>query len=109
MVEKDIVVEIKANDIIKLLELKHPSDKFLTVTECKCGPSWTVDRTPRLDMWVMKKSYSKPDFIGYEVKVARNDFMRDEKWIEYLPYCTSFYFVSPPDIIKSDETIYMYL
>jgi hypothetical protein len=29
--------------------------------------------------------------------------MRDEKWRGYLPYCNSFYFVCPPNIIQPEE------
>lgn len=94
---------ICASDISKLLRQKHPVDKFLSVEECKTGSSWFATRCARLDMWVMARSWAHPRFIGYEIKVNRQDFLRDTKWQDYLKYCTEFYFVSPPDIIAPEE------
>jgi len=54
-------------------------------------------------MWVMARSYASPRFIGYEIKVNRQDFLRDVKWQDYLPYCTEFYFVAPAGIIDPTE------
>lgn len=54
-------------------------------------------------MWVMARSWAHPRFIGCEIKVSRSDFLNDNKWQNYLPYCTEFYFVSPPGIIGPEE------
>ncbi len=94
---------ITANDISRLLHQKHSVEKFLCVDECKTGSTWFSSRCPRLDLWVMARSYTNARFIGYEIKVSRQDFLRDIKWAEYLKYCTEFYFVTPPDIIDPAE------
>jgi hypothetical protein len=51
----------------------------------------------------MSRSWARPRFLGYEIKVARSDFLNDHKWVEYLDYCTEFYFVAPPNVIQKDE------
>ena len=56
-----------------------------------------------MDAWVMIKSWTQLNFIGYEIKVDRSDFISDNKWPGYLPYCNSFYFVCPKDVIKESE------
>lgn len=92
-----------ASDILTLLHNKHPVENFLNVNECKIGSTWFKSRCSRFDMWTMARSYTHPRFIGYEIKVSRSDFLNDTKWPDYLPYCTEFYFVSPPDIIQKEE------
>jgi len=91
---------IVAKDIQKLLENKHSEDVY--VSECKGGPTWSGSHS-RLDGWAMKKSWSNPLIIGYEIKVARSDFMQDNKWQSYLPYCNQFYFVCPSKVIMPEE------
>ena len=92
-----------ASDICKLLELKYPVEKFLTVPECKIGSTWFKSMCSRFDMWIMARSWQHPRFIGCEVKVSRQDFLNDNKWSNYLPYCTEFYFVASHGIIGINE------
>lgn len=92
--------QLTAQDIAKLLAQRHSEDIF--VSECKDGPSMFGSHS-RLDAWVMKKSWTKPLVIGYEIKVSRSDFMRDDKWRSYLDVCNEFYFVAPPKIILPNE------
>jgi len=56
-----------------------------------------------MDAWAMKKSWAHPSFIGYEIKVSRGDFLQDEKWTDYLDYCTQFYFVAPKGVVDIGE------
>jgi len=51
----------------------------------------------------MAKSWTNPCTIGYEIKIARNDFLKDEKWRNYLNFCNQLYFVAPPKIINPEE------
>jgi len=97
------ILTYRASDIIRLLEREYPIEKFLSVPECKTGSPWIQRRCPRFDLWVMARSWVYPRFIGCEIKVSRSDFLRDNKWQDYLPYCTEFYFVAPPDIIDPAE------
>lgn len=92
-----------ADDIVKLLASKHSEDVF--ISECKTGPSMCVSGCPRMDAWAMKRSWSTPRCIAYEVKVSRADFLQDHKWMEYLPYCNEFAFVTAPGVIKTADEI----
>ena len=94
-------MRIEAVDLLDLLLEKHQKD--LCIPECKTGASYGPDGFQKIDLWVMKKSWSNPAWYGYEIKVNRQDFLRDEKWQVSLPYCTSFSFVAPPGIIDVSE------
>lgn len=94
-------MKITSNMLLDLLVTKH--SKELCIPECKTGATFTGKAPLRLDLWVMKKSWTSPNVYGYEIKVSRQDFLNDTKWPEYLKYCTDFYFVAPPGIIEPDE------
>ncbi len=90
----------KAGEILELLRCRHSRDIF--VCECKNGPSQCKSHL-RMDAWAMKPSWANPCATVYEIKVARSDFLRDDKWRAYLPYCNQFYFVCPAKLIKPEE------
>ncbi len=83
--------------VTALLARKHGDDVF--VPQCKTG--WTP--CPTLDAWALKKSWASPATYGYEIKVSRSDFLRDDKWTQYLDFCNYFSFVAPFGIIAPDE------
>lgn len=60
-------------------------------------------KSRRLDLWAMKKSYSNFATYGYEIKVSRADFLRDEKWQDYLPLCNQLFFVTPWKLVYPSE------
>jgi hypothetical protein len=91
---------LTADNILNLLRQKHREDVF--VPECKGGPTWGTGHS-RLDAWAMKKSWAHPLVWGYEIKVSRSDFLGDQKWHSYLPYCNEFYFVCPGKLIDPSE------
>lgn len=91
---------VTAKEILDLLAVRHADAVF--VPECKNGPSQGSNHN-RMDAWVMNKSWSAPLTIGYEIKVNRQDFLRDQKWHSYLPLCNEFYFVTPKDVIEPSE------
>lgn len=93
------VSKLTARDLIGLLAAKHAADVF--VTECKVGQ--TSKGSPRLDAWVMSRSWATPRVVGYEVKVSRSDFLADQKWPSYLPYCNELYFCCQPGVIQTAE------
>ena len=92
---------MKAKDILSVLERRHKGDVF--IPECKTGPSWLNNNLRIMDAWVMKRSWSDLRTWAYEIKVSRSDFLRDDKWREYLPYCNEFYFVCPWGLIDPEE------
>lgn len=86
--------------LLKLLAEKHRKDVF--VSECKDGPT-QYGTHRRMDAWVMKRSWASPLTTAYEIKMSRNDFLRDDKWPAYIPYCNQLYFVCPSGLIKPEE------
>lgn len=88
---------ITARTILDLLARRHSKDVF--VPECKTDSLMGL----RLDAWVMKRAWLHHCITGYEIKVSRSDFINDEKWRYYLPYCNQFYFVCPKGIIVPEE------
>jgi len=90
---------MNSDTLKKMLEKKHKDDVF--VTECHTGEA----RRGMLsfDAWVMRRSYSTPAMIGYEIKVDRSDFMQDKKWPGYLAFCNEFNFVCPQGLIHPEE------
>jgi hypothetical protein len=91
-------VDVKS--IVELLRSRHRDD--VLVLECKDGPSQGTSHN-RMDAWAMRRSWSKPCTWGYEIKVSRSDFQRDDKWHRYLGYCNEFYFVAPFGLLKPSE------
>lgn len=91
---------INASKIQSLLATRHSDDIF--VPECKNGPTHTAKHL-RMDAWAMKRSWTNPLSIGYEIKVSRQDFINDQKWHGYLNYCNEFYFVCPSGLIDKAE------
>lgn len=91
---------MSAKKILSLLAHRHSDDIF--VPECKDGPTWGVHHL-RMDAWARKRSWSNGAAICYEIKVARSDFIQDDKWPGYLPLCNLLYFVAPPGIIEKNE------
>ena len=92
---------VTASTILNLLLKRHSED--ICVSECKNGPTWTSRKMRKFDLFVMKRSYSQPMTWIYEIKISRQDFLRDDKWQGYLQYCTDFYFVAPCGIIDPTE------
>lgn len=90
-----------SDDILKLLQSRHEKDVF--VPECKNGPTQMVSDHSKVDAWAMAKSWAHPLVSGYEIKVSRGDFVRDEKWMAYLPMCNCLWFVCPDGLIDPSE------
>lgn len=89
-----------ATEILQMLADRHYTDIF--VPECKLGPTWGATHR-RLDAWAMRCSWTRPAFVGYEIKVSRSDFRADRKWREYLPPLARFYFVTPNGLVEPSE------
>lgn len=94
-------MKVKAHEIKYALSKKHSQDFFLT--EVKNGATWTSRDLVIMDALAIKKSWAKPCFTGYEVKVSRNDFLNDEKWPVYKKLTHRFYFACPTGLIQPDE------
>ena len=89
-----------ARKLLGLLAARHSRDVF--VPECKGGPTWNAHHR-RLDAWAMRRSYTRPEIWGYEIKTSRGDWLQDQKWQDYLPLCNSLSFVAVPGVIQVEE------
>lgn len=87
-------------DIKKALAKRHESREFF-ITECKNGP--TNKGMLQFDGLAIYKSWAHPNIVGYEIKVSRSDFQRDNKFFRYMPYCHELYFVVPTKLIDRME------
>ncbi len=89
--------------IVELLRQRHHSQVF--IAECKMGSSFLAKRGAalRMDVFTMKPTWTANLTIGYEIKTSRQDFLRDDKWREYLPPLSRFYFVAPENLLKKEE------
>lgn len=94
-------MKVRADRVKAALAAKHADDFFLT--EVKNGPTQSVANHFKLDALAFKKSWANPAIIGYEIKVDRSDFMRDNKWPAYLSLCNQFSFVCPVGLISPEE------
>lgn len=101
MMSKKPACALSAGHLLALLAKKHSGDVF--VSECKDGPSQTAAPHRRMDAWAMRRSWAQPRIWAYEIKVHRQDFLRDDKWHYYLEYCNEFYFVCPSGVITPEE------
>lgn len=96
-------MKIRADMILRQLQKRHFKRGDVFLTEIKNGPSWNSSNLLILDALAIRKSWTKPCFTGYEVKVNRSDFLRDQKWPGYLQYCHEFYFACPVGLISPEE------
>jgi len=95
---------VRATDIKKALSQYHSDSYKSTIFfEVKTGPTYFNSDLLIMDGLAIKKSWKNPKLTGYEIKVSRSDFLRDEKWRGYLDYCHKFYFVCPKGLISRDE------
>lgn len=92
---------INSRDIIKAIAKRHKEDMFFT--EVKDGPTQVVSHHSRIDAMGIKISWTNFAIVGYEVKVSRSDFLRDEKWRAYLPMCNQLYFAVAPNVCDVKE------
>jgi len=92
--------DVRADQIAHALSKRHRKDLFLT--EVKTDSTW-VGRPMRIDAIAVKKSWVQPCITGYEIKVSRSDFMGDQKYPAYLPFCHCFSFACPTGLIKPEE------
>lgn len=92
---------LSADQIASLLAHRHSGDLF--VEQCKNGPTFNTPKLVVLDGWALSRSWKKPKMTAYEIKISRNDFLRDDKWRDALPLCNEFYWVAPAGVIEPEE------
>lgn len=97
--------KVTSTDIKLALKEVHNKRDTYFITECKTCSTYFPDPQGLLkfDGLAITKSYTKPNIIGYEIKVSRNDFKQDNKWHLYLQYCNEFFFVVPKGLVAKEE------
>jgi hypothetical protein len=86
--------------LMKAVERRHSDD--LVIPECKNGPTQSGSHR-RFDAWVLVRTWSPITTIGYEVKVSRSDWRRDEKLADYQGLCHLLYIVAPKGVVPVEE------
>ncbi|MED5545818.1 MAG: MmcB family DNA repair protein [Pseudomonadota bacterium] len=77
-------------------------DKRMVWCDMQLGPSGS----PRPDVYVIERSYSRPMPTAYECKISRSDFRSDTtsgKWQSYLRYAGAVIFAVPEGLITPAE------
>jgi len=57
----------------------------------------------RLDAIAVRPSWAKQEIHGIEIKASRSDFLKDDKWPNYLPSCKQFWLVTAPGVMMAAE------
>jgi len=73
-----------ANDILTALQKRTPQREMF-FAGVNLGPAGHGLRT--MDAIWFRKSWTRPRITGFEVKISRSDFLRDDKWPEYAAVC----------------------
>ena len=112
---------ITARDIVAALRKRHATYNDILITEVSCGrcdaQAWgrgrtwengrsnlfPVDKTGRMDVLVIPRRWTKIIITAYEVKASRPDFLSDDKWPAYLPWCNKLLFAVPKGMLRDDE------
>jgi hypothetical protein len=91
---------ISASTLLDAIKLRHSTD--LVIPECKNGPT-QMGSHRRFDAWVLVRTWSPITMIGYEIKVSRSDWRRDEKLADYQGLCHQLYIVAPKGVVPVEE------
>jgi len=83
------------------------SQQWMTWVQIPLGSVFMSNgHIPRADVIAVRKSYTNPTFIIYEVKISRSDFLADVnkgKYRTYFQDCAQFYFATPSGLVKKEE------
>lgn len=85
--------------ITKALQAKHDNLGDIFAAQVKLGSAGSKI----MDAVAIKKTWSPKTVIAYEIKVSRQDFLKDQKHPVYMQNCNIFYFVTLKDIVKDGE------
>ncbi len=84
----------KHDDLAADLAAYLSGPDLMVWTDMQLGPSGS----PRPDVYTIRKSYSKPNPLAFEVKISRSDLRSDTtsgKWQRYLKYAQGVVFAVP--------------
>ena len=86
-------------DLKRHKELQSKALKWLFQRGFIAVADFTLPNGKQVDIF----AYNESQIVIFEVKVSYGDLMTDSKWMEYLPYCHDFYFLTPPELAISVE------
>jgi hypothetical protein len=89
-----VITEWKHDDLLHDLAAHLRAPDRMVWTDMQLGPSGS----PRPDVFLLHKSYSRPRPTAFEIKVSRSDLRCDTtagKWQSYLKYAGSVTFAVP--------------
>lgn len=97
-----------AAEICDYLRDRYQLDEWVLFFELRAGTGYAYKVDQRVDAWVMNTWPSK-DLIklAFEIKISRNDFLRELKHPEKREYAMSisnrFYFLTPQGLVSPEE------
>jgi hypothetical protein len=85
---------LSTRDIKLHKELQNKALKWLFQRGFISVAEFTLPNGKRADIF----AYNESQIVIFEIKVSQGDLATDQKWMEYLPYCHEFYFLTPSDL-----------
>lgn len=82
-------------DLKRHKELQDKALKWLFQRGFIAVAEFTLPNGKRADIF----AYNESQIVIFEVKVSQGDLITDKKWMDYLPYCHEFYFLTPTDLV----------
>jgi len=103
-----VVKKYKHDELAEILFHYVDWADHITLFNTAIGSRYLSSRgqLPVPDVFRFKKSYNRPQFTVYEVKVQRSDFLQDikkGKYKKYFPVSERVYFVVPKGLVKKEE------
>ncbi|MGH2361611.1 MAG: hypothetical protein ACRDGM_13860 [bacterium] len=95
-------------ELLDRLARRHEAKNWVFFVEFRIGTGYGKDAEQRVDAWAIDLYPShRMERVAYEVKVTREDFLREiknpEKRRAALRLSNKFWFVAPPGIVKPEE------
>lgn len=98
---------MKHNELINLTVEVLRTDSRIVLPNLILGSMYVnYSSVPHADIFSTDKSFTRPWYKIYEIKVSRSDFysdVRSRKYMSYFPYCEELYFVAPKGLLRKDE------
>lgn len=85
---------LSTGDIKRHKELQDKALKWMFQRGFIAVAEFTLPNGKRADIF----AYNESQIIIFEIKVSHGDLTTDQKWMDYLPYCHDFYFLTPSDL-----------
>ena len=94
-----------SSDIDALIRHRHREDMIFSEMNLGSTNFGTRPSNYRLDHWIATKSWSRAEFLVYEVKASRQDFLNDSKMEKYQVAGTKCILATSPDVVKSVDEV----